>query len=127
VTFGKSGPSCALTRKDLMTLPILSEIEPLDDLVTRGQPGLVNVDGRPICPVPLAYHPSMNDALNIEADMTGGEGGWSLKPLDGPSAEWPRDFLALLRRIRGVKGMIQAREMREMDGSQTTSPAPRTS
>jgi hypothetical protein len=113
----------ALTRKDLMALPILSLLEPWDDLARADRPGVVRVCGKRVCPVPLAYHPDADDALNIEADMTGGEGGWTLHPLPGPSCDWPRDFLAILRHIRAIKGMIQARELRETD-STVVSPAP---
>jgi hypothetical protein len=120
---GEIETEVSLTRKDLMTLPILSQLEPLEDLARAGKPGVVSVGGKPICPAPLSHHPEADDALNIEADMTGGEGGWTLHPLPGPSCDWPRDFLAILRHIRAVKGMIQAREMREMDSS-TVSPAP---
>lgn len=109
-----------------MALPILSLLEPLDDLVRADRPRVASVDGKAICPVPLSIHPDADDVLNIEADMTGGEGGWTLHPLPGPSCDWPRDFLSILRHARAVKGMIQARDIHEMD-STTVSPAPQTS
>jgi len=56
--------------------------------------------------------------------MTGGEGGWTLHPLPGPSCDWPRLFLDLMRQHPRGQGMIQTRDLREMD-SQTVSPRPK--
>lgn len=104
---------------------MLSEIEPLDGLTKLGNADRLTVDGRTICPVPLMFHPDADELLNVEADMTGGEGGWNLKPLPGASCDWPKQTLDMLRHIRAVKGIIQTREMREQDDV-TTSPVGQT-
>ena len=67
--------------------------------------GKIRCRGREICPVPVAVHPDLAMALHLEADLD----AWHVPPFAGPSSEWPREVVRVLRHIRTVRGMIQQR------------------
>jgi len=81
-------------------LPLLDPLKPL--LKWR-----MTVRKKMICPVPLARNPDIITMLQIEDDMTGGDGGWSAYPFAGPTLDWPSAVLNLLRFIRVLKGITQ--------------------
>jgi hypothetical protein len=70
---------------------------------------------KPVCPVPLAWHPDLELALNLEADLD----TWHLPPLPGPSREWPRALLDVLRHVRGISNLLERRAIREMEKEQS--------
>lgn len=71
----------------------------------------IRSDGRQVCPVPLTIHPGVAWALEVECDMD----AWHIPPLPGPTDEWPADVVALLRYIRGTKGLLQMKRMKEQN------------
>lgn len=84
----------------------------------------VHVGGHMICPISIVMrHPALGEVLQMETDMTGGEGGWHAHPFPGPTQSWPWRVLEILRHIRGVKGLIQARMMEDMDRKSREKPA----
>lgn len=84
----------------------------------------VHVGGQMICPISIVMrHPALGEVLQMETDMTGGEGGWHAHPFAGPTSGWPWHVLEILRHIRGIKGLIQARMMEEMDRKSREKPA----
>lgn len=73
------------------------------------------INGKMICPVPLTERKEALDLIQIETDMTHGEGGWGLMPLSKPSIDWPLALLNLLRQIRTEKAVIQNKEAKDME------------
>lgn len=75
---------------------------------------LMRVRRKLICPVPLCYTRDVNHALEMEADMSCGEGGWGVRPFDGPTRKWPSDVLHVLRAVRAMRGIIQTKNVESM-------------
>ena len=74
VTFTRGLPPLVVTKKELpLLLPLLDPIEYLVD--SKDAP---RIDGKKICPVPLCEHQEAQIAIQVETDMSGGEGGWGL-------------------------------------------------
>ena len=114
VKFGKEGPPLALNMGVLKAM--LPAEQPLayllGDPVAKHRPS-VTIDGKPICPVPLAFHTNLVSVLNMEADMD----GWCTAPLAGPTSTWPAPVLAALRHARGIKGLISIRQLQKPEAS----------
>lgn len=74
--------------------------------------------GRAICPVPLSIDDALSDLLQMEADLD----GWHSGPLEGGVLDWPADLVLALRHVRGVKGMLQMKRIREEEQHGTLRP-----
>ena len=118
VRFFDEYPPLVLTKRELVCLlPIKDPAGYLLDKLdrdTKWNCPTPTVDGKVICPVPLVEDGDAIQAIQIECDMSGGEGGWSAKALPGPTRDWPYALLQLLRFIRSCKGQIQAEDIAEM-------------
>ena len=85
---------------------MLPDEEPLKYLLER-----VRANGKSVCPVPLANVEGLGTVLQMEADLD----SWKVPPFPGPSREWPLEFLAVLRHIRGMRGVLQMRNIWNRD------------
>lgn len=98
-------PPIVLTASQLrVMLPLENPLQFLKDKKAT-------VHGHMICPVPLSEHPGALHAIQIQCDMTGGEGGWSAMPFDRPVLDWPLALANLLRFIRATAGAVQQADM----------------
>ena len=118
VRFGSNGSPLALSMA--VCRAMLPQENPLVYLIgdpsdTKAKiPPRVTADGKAmICPVPLAFHTDLASVLNMEADMD----GWHTAPLAGPTSTWPAHVLAALRHARGIKGLIQMRQLQKPEAS----------
>jgi len=103
VTFAENLPPIMLSAAELRVMLPLER--PLDYLKK------LTVGGKMICPVPLAEDPDALLAIQIQCDMTGGEGGWSALPFDRPILDWPLALANLLRFVRATAGAVQMEDM----------------
>ena len=93
-----------------LTKEALRHVLPVDDAYLWVA-GKIRCDGQRVCPVPLSIHPGAAWALESECDLD----AWHIAPLPGPTDDWPADLAALLRHIRGTKGLLQMKRMREQE------------
>lgn len=99
---------CLSKREFVVQLPLKN---PMEFLAQRK----ATINGKMICPVPLVENMEALNLIQMETDMTHGEGGWGLMPLDKPSVDWPLALLNLLRQIRAEKATIQNKETQDME------------
>ena len=92
---------------------MLPDEEPLRYLRER-----VRADGKELCPVTLAHAEGLETVLQMEADLD----AWHVAPLSGPSTEWPSELLRVLRHLRGLRGVLQMRNI--WDGQKDEKPPP---
>lgn len=111
IHFGPDLPPSVLSKRELTVLLPLKM--PMDFLLNS--PLSPSIEGKMVCPVPLAENPDAIQAIQMECDMSGGEGGWNALPFAGPTQTWPLAVLNLLRHIRSVKGQIQAHALDVID------------
>lgn len=104
VQFAPDVPPLRLTHEGLRAL--LPEDRPLRYLMEKTASG-----GRMICPVPLAHHRDLTEALQLEADLD----AWHVAPFEGATLDWPAEIADLLRHIRGMKGLIQQRDLERQE------------
>ena len=102
IQFAPGLPAITLTKE------ALRHVLPLDDAYLWVADRLRS-DGKQVCPVPLTIHPGVAWALEAECDLD----AWHIQPLPGPTDDWPADVLALLRHIRGTKGILQMKRMKD--------------
>lgn len=93
-----------------MLLQMLPPIEGAYNALMQ-RTAMMRINGKRVCPVPLCYTHEVNRVLDMEADMSCGEGGWGIPAFDGPTRKWPRDVLAILRHVRAVNGLIQQKRI----------------
>lgn len=104
-----------ITRR--MTKEELVAVLPDEDALKAFTDRRVSDEGKEICPVPFGFHEDLVYWIETETDLCGGDGGWSLKPIDGPSNDWPLVVLKILRHIRAVRGLIQQKNSPDMEQS----------
>jgi hypothetical protein len=111
--------------------PVLIDKATLRAVLPKEEPlrylrGKVRSNGKEICPVPVALHTVTRGTHDediatdiarlraIEQDLE----KWHVAPFAGPSLEWPRDLLQVLRHIRVMNGIIQMRNLSEQEQDQ---------
>ncbi len=99
-----------VTRKGLCCLI------PMEDPLKYLMIGMVTIDKKKICPVPLAEaFPEVFDLVRAEVDMRHGDGGWGTPIFEGSSLDWPWGTLELLRHIREQRALSQRRDIEKKE------------
>lgn len=106
----KPGVEICIHRDDLwQALPQEDLIDKFQGIPRESILPSITVRGKRVCPVPLAWAPGLQEAIQWQTDLD----AWRVPPFDGPSSAWPAGATNLLRHIRGVSGLLQMKTTNE--------------